>query len=160
MLGFSPLFLAFVGVPIIEIYLFLLVGGRIGTLNTMIVIILTAAIGTQLVRQQGMIVLRRAQESMNAGRLPANEMVDGVLILAAGLLLLTPGFFTDAVGFLLLIPPTRAIMRRYVLARIQDRITLHAASRGPRASEMEIVDDSPARVDPIEPKKLDDGGEV
>ncbi len=150
----SPIFLLFVGVPILEIWLFLLVGGRIGTINTILVIILTAAAGTQLVRQQGLAVLRRAQEATNQGRLPANELLDGVLILVAGVLLLTPGFFTDAVGFMLLIPPTRAVVRRMIMERLQHRITVQTAH--PRAADMEIVDDSPARVEPEPPPQIEE----
>lgn len=139
----SPVFALFVGVPILEIWLFLQVGRRIGILPTMATIVLTAAAGAWLVRQQGMAVLKRAQQSMDRGVLPANELVDGVLILAAGLLLLTPGFFTDAVGFALLLPPSRALVRVWAMRQLQGRIVMQQRSQQVRAADMEIVDSSP-----------------
>lgn len=135
---FSPLFWVFVGVPILEIWLFLVVGRRIGIFMTVGMVVLTAAVGSTLMRRQGMAVLRRAQEMVGHGRLPARELIDGVMILAAGLLLLTPGFFTDAIGFTLLVPPARAAIRELVKARLQARLIV----RRPRASQMEFVDDS------------------
>lgn len=137
-----PLFLLFVVVPIVEIWLFLTVGGRIGVLNTILVVILTAAAGAFLVRQQGMAALKRAQLAMGQGQVPGNELMDGVMILAAGLLMLTPGFFTDTVGFLLLIPATRAILRQTLLASFKKQITNLNEPPPVRASRIEIIDDS------------------
>jgi len=150
----SPLFWLFVGVPLIEVALFAFIGSRIGVLATIVVVILTAAAGASLVRRQGMAVLQRAQNSMNRGVVPTTELVDGVLILAAGLLLLTPGFFTDAVGFFLLIPGGRALIRAWALRRLEGRVVQMGPDyqgfgspherRGPRASQIEIVDRSPS----------------
>lgn len=111
-----PLFLLlFIGLPLIELYFLIQVGGEIGALPTIGLTILTAVIGTALVRHQGFGVLNRVRESMACEEIPALEMLDGALILVAGLFLLLPGFLTDAVGFLLLIPPLRqAIVKRYV----------------------------------------------
>ena len=111
-----PLFLLlFIGLPLIELYFLIQVGGEIGALPTIGLTILTAVIGTALVRHQGFGVLNRVRESMAHEEIPALEMLDGALILVAGLFLLLPGFLTDAVGFLLLIPPLRqALLKRYV----------------------------------------------
>ena len=108
------LFVIFAVVPMIEIALFVIVGGEIGLLNTIAVVLLTAFLGAWLARAQGMMTLQRIQNSLAQGIIPADDMVDGALILAAGLVLLTPGFFTDALGFLILAPPTRPYFRRWL----------------------------------------------
>lgn len=105
---------AFILVPLIEIGLFIEIGGWLGLWPTLGLILLTAFVGTALLRQQGLATLRRAQSQLDSGQLPAKELFDGVCLLAGGLLLLTPGFFTDAVGFALLIPPFRDILRRFL----------------------------------------------
>ncbi|HBC07476.1 MAG TPA: exclusion suppressor FxsA [Rhodospirillaceae bacterium] len=109
----------FVAVPIIEIGLFVQVGGVIGLWPTLAVVILTAVLGTALLRHQGLDTLRRVQDSLAQDRLPVAEMFDGLCLLMAGALLLTPGFMTDAFGFVLFVPPFRAAaaqaIGRYVL---------------------------------------------
>ncbi len=113
----------FIVVPLIELALFIEIGGRIGLPATIATIVLTAMIGASLTRFQGLKTLQRFQESIAAGRLPHEEVMDGIMILVAAVLLLTPGFFTDAIGFLLLVPPVRAVIRlqlgKAVAARIQ-----------------------------------------
>jgi UPF0716 protein FxsA len=94
----------FIAVPIIEIGLFIEVGGWIGLWPTLGVVIATAFAGTTLLRLQGLSVLRRLQESANRNELPVQEVFDGICLLIAGILLLTPGFFTDSIGFLLFVP--------------------------------------------------------
>lgn len=104
-----------VGVPLIELYLLIEVGSEIGALPTILLTLLTAAIGTWLVRMQGLGVLARVARSLAADELPALELMDGALLLVAGLFLLLPGFLTDALGFLLLVPPVRhRLIRRTV----------------------------------------------
>lgn len=114
---FRFLFLLFVFVPIIEIYLLIEVGSRIGTLNTILVIILTAAIGTVMLRYQGLSTIARVQNSMQNGKLPASGLIEGLMLLVCGALLLTPGFFTDTIGFLCLIPAVRIPVAEYILQR-------------------------------------------
>ncbi|CAN0382635.1 unnamed protein product [Discosporangium mesarthrocarpum] len=97
----------FIAIPIIEIGLFIEIGGWIGLWPTLGIVIVTAFAGTTLLRLQGLAVLRRAQESTARNELPVQEVFDGLCLLIAGVLLLTPGFFTDAVGFLLFVPPFR-----------------------------------------------------
>lgn len=103
--------LAFIAVPIIEIAVFLEVGGRIGAFNTIVMIVITAVIGTWLLRSQGLQTLHRAQESLNQNVFPISEVFDGLCLLVAGGLLLTPGFVTDIVGFLLFVPYIRSLLR-------------------------------------------------
>ena len=103
--GLIPLILIIV--PIIEITLFVQIGGAIGLGWTLLVILATAMLGAHAIRRQGIDALARAQAQMATGKPPVGEIVHGVLILTAGILLLTPGFMTDTLGFLLLFPTTR-----------------------------------------------------
>nr|WP_321446310.1 FxsA family protein [uncultured Cohaesibacter sp.] len=107
-------------IPVLEIGVFILVGEQIGVINTLLGIVLTAVIGTILLRRQGFALLSQAQGQMNAGRVPGKELAHGVMLLAAGLLLLTPGFVTDTFGFLLLVPT----IRDGIFAFFKSRITL------------------------------------
>ena len=108
------LFLAFTLIPVIEIYLFNKIGGSIGALNTVILVILTAFAGAYLARIQGMQTLFRVQTSLRQGIIPKEELMDALLIFVAGIVLLTPGFLTDAFGLLLLYPSTRYQFKRYL----------------------------------------------
>lgn len=109
MLG--PLFLLFLVLPFLELYVIIQVGRGLGALNTIAVLLVISAVGAWLVKREGLGVLRRARERAAQGAVPGRELVDGVLILLAGALLLTPGFITDAVGIVLLLPPARAALR-------------------------------------------------
>ena len=102
-----PLFLLFIFVPLIEIYLLIKVGGIIGAFPTVLVVVSTAIAGTWLLKQQGLATLMRFQTSAAQGRMPAQEMAEGLALAFGGALLLTPGFVTDIIGFLCLIPFTR-----------------------------------------------------
>ena len=108
------LFAIFIAVPLVEMYILIRVGGYLGALPTIGLVMLTALIGVTLLRRQGLATLTRAQDNMNAGVLPAKEMAEGIMLAVAGALLLTPGFFTDAVGFALLVPAIRSLL----LARV------------------------------------------
>lgn len=118
------LFLLFVLVPIVELYTIIKMSGYIGFLNTLGVMFLVAVIGSWLVKREGLRVWRRFQESVAAGQIPTRDMVDGVLILGAGALLLTPGFFSDVFGLLMLFPPTRSMFRSVLLRRSQRNIVV------------------------------------
>ena len=114
-----PVFaLIFLIVPLVEIYILIQVGQIIGALWTVFFVVLTAVIGIQLLKQQGLSTLMRAQQKMTAGEMPAQELLEGFALVLAGAFLLTPGFFTDAFGFLLLIPPTRKWMMRRLTERM------------------------------------------
>ncbi len=108
----------FLLVPIIEIYLLIQVGQVIGAGWTIFLVVLTAVIGVALLKAQGLSTLNRAQQKMQANELPAREILEGMGLVVAGALLLTPGFFTDAVGFFLLFPPTRIWLVNAVTSRI------------------------------------------
>lgn len=108
----------FLLVPIIEIYLLIQVGQVIGAGWTILLVVLTAVVGVWLLRIQGLSTLMRAQKKMQSGELPAVEMLEGMGLVIAGALLLTPGFFTDAFGFILLFPPTRRWLVGLMAARM------------------------------------------
>lgn len=110
------LFLLFVSLPLIEIALFIVIGQAIGLLPTLLGVLLTAAIGAMVLRWQGMLALREMQARMSQGELPARAVGDTMLIGLGGLLLLLPGYFTDLIGILLLLPWTRELIYR-LLAR-------------------------------------------
>lgn len=112
---FPFLLLAFVLVPIIEIALLIRVSSAIGGGTTIMIVIFTAILGAYLVRQQGFATLQSVQNQMNAGKVPAMEMAEGLALLFAGALLLTPGFFTDAIGFTLLTPTLRRAIIRWLM---------------------------------------------
>jgi UPF0716 protein FxsA len=116
---FPVLALIFLAVPVIEIYILIQVGQVIGALWTIFFVVLTAVIGVQLLKRQGLSTLSRAQLKMNQGELPAQELIDGIALMMAGAFLLTPGFFTDAFGFLLLIPATRKMMMQSIITRLK-----------------------------------------
>jgi len=129
------LLLLFIGVPIAEIALFIEIGGLIGTWWTVATIFATAVIGTALVRWQGLQAMARAREAANRNELPVDAVIAGVCILVAGALLLTPGFLTDALGFVLLIPPFRAALAKAAVARMKrsGRFHVHTEDFGTRA---------------------------
>ncbi len=115
---FPILAILFLLVPLFEIYLLIQVGGVIGAGWTIFLVVFTAVIGVWLLRIQGISTLMRAQERMRANEMPAQEMLEGMGLVVAGALLLTPGFFTDAVGFLLLFPPTRIWLIKRIASRM------------------------------------------
>jgi len=118
------LFVIFIGVPFAEIYVLLQVGHAIGVLNTLALLILVSMVGAWLAKQAGLSVLRRMQAAMNAGRVPGAELVDGFIVLLAGALMITPGFLTDIVAILLLLPPIRAGVRRALRRSFARRIEI------------------------------------
>lgn len=111
---FLVFFVIFVATPILEIVLFIQVGGLLGVLPTIAIVIVTAIVGSLLLRLQGVAVLQRTRMALRAGELPVDPVIDGMSLLVAGALLLTPGFFTDAVGFLLFVPPFRRALARRI----------------------------------------------
>lgn len=119
------LFAIFVGIPLIEIAVFIRVGGLIGLWPTIAIVILTAALGSWLLRMQGFKTLVRAQQSFERGEMPVAELFDGLCLLVAGALLLTPGFVTDIIGFLLFIPPVRVFLVGHVWRFMQARSHVH-----------------------------------
>ena len=124
------LLIAFIGIPIIEIAGFITVGSWIGLWWTLGTVLLTAIVGTALVRSQSTSVIARINQQLAVGEMPARALFDGLCLLAAALLLLTPGFFTDAVGIALLLPPVRALIAPLLLRWAQRRGNLSFAGMG------------------------------
>ena len=116
------LFPIFVVVTLAEIYVLVSVGQAIGGLSTVLLVVITAFVGSSLLRQQGWSTMAKAQQSMSEGRTPAMEMMEGVVILVSGILLLTPGFLTDALGLLGLMPWSRSYFINHFLEKNAERV--------------------------------------
>ena len=145
-----PVFaLIFLLVPLVEIYILIQVGQVIGALWTVFFVVLTAVIGVQLLKSQGLSTLTRAQNKMNDGQMPAQELLEGLALVVAGAFLLTPGFFTDAFGFMLLFPLTRAWLIKSLSARLMasghfvmqgDFHTQHPGAPGQSGSQGDVIE--------------------
>lgn len=125
------LFVLFIVLPIVELYTIIQMSGAIGFFNTLGLMVLVAVIGSWLVRREGFRVWKRFNDAVASGQVPAREIVDGVLILGAGALLLTPGFFSDIFGLLMLFPPTRIMFRTYLLHRSKRGTIIFRTQRSP-----------------------------
>jgi len=119
---FAKLLILFIIIPVTELYILIEVGKKIGSLTTIGVIILTGIIGAYLVKGQGFMILRKIQNDLNEGIMPGDSLIQGAIILAGGILLLTPGFVTDIVGFIFLIPVSRNIVKKYLLKWLKGKI--------------------------------------
>ena len=139
-----PVFILFLVVPFVEIYLLVEIGARIGAPWTILLVVLTAIVGAWLVRVQGLATWRRFQASLARSELPATALVEGLCLLIAGALLITPGFFTDAAGFACLIPPLRRTVIRHFIQRSVWKVT--KGPTGPRDSG-EPLDGNYKRID-------------
>lgn len=138
---FGIILLLFLVVPIIELYLVIQVGSSIGVMPTVALLIAVSITGAWLLRHQGLSVLSRIQAKLARGEMPGRELVDGLLIVFAGALMLTPGFMTDAFGLLLMLPPSRAILRTVLMARFGARIDSGKTSFGYRVIDIESPDE-------------------
>ena len=118
------LILLFVTVPLLELALLIWVGTQIGMMTTIAIVVLTGVLGAMLARLQGVATWRRFQERTARGELPQGDLIDGLLILIAGAVLLTPGLLTDVAGFLLLVPPVRAVVRQAIAVRLGKRFVM------------------------------------
>jgi len=127
------LIVAFIVVPLAELALIIEVGQALGLPATIAILLADSILGGLLMRAQGRAAWRRLREAMDAGRVPHRETLDGALVIFGGALLLTPGFITDVVGLLLLIPPTRAVARRIASAMIARRMVAGVVAGGRRA---------------------------
>ena len=146
---FAFLAALFVVVSIVEIYLFVLVGQAIGALNTLLLVIAISITGAWLAKREGLGVLARLRAQLQANRMPTDELIDGVLVLAGGIMLVVPGFITDACGLLLLFPPTRTLARRFFKRRLRvytfgtfprERRPDRGAGQDPRIGPDDIID--------------------
>lgn len=151
-----PLLLLFVAVPILELYVILQVGQAIGVLPTIAVLVADSVLGSLLMRSQGRAAWRRFNDALAAGRPPAREVLDGVLVIFGGAFLLTPGFVTDVFGLLLLLPPTRAMFRRLIVRSLTRRAMVvrvvtgrnpHGPEPGPAGGSYDVTGTA-TEVDP------------
>jgi len=151
----ASLLLLFIVVPAVELALLIEVGSRIGTLATLAIIVVTGVLGAALAQQQGIRTVRAIQEQLGQGELPAGSLVDGVIILVAGALLITPGILTDAVGFLCLLPAARDAAKRRLLRRFERavreqriQVATHVFdARGPGGPIYDVTPDEPSSED-------------
>ncbi|MCK5726841.1 MAG: FxsA family protein [Thiotrichaceae bacterium] len=132
---FAILFLI---IPLVEIYFLVKVGGSIGAFQTILLIIATAVIGVMLLRQQGMVALGRLQKNIMEGHLPAGDVLDGIILLVGGALLLLPGFFTDTLGFLCLIPFSRQLISGWISKNTS--IQSHMKSSSFESTRDQVID--------------------
>ena len=123
----ARLLVLFIALPLAEIVLLIEIGSRIGTLATLAILVLTAVLGASLAHREGLKVLWRIRDKMAQGIMPDEELIDGALILAAGIVLLTPGLLTDAAGLLLLVPGSRQALKRRLRARLSRRFRVYDA---------------------------------
>ena len=143
------LLLAFIVVPLAEIAVLIQVGGWLGLVPTLALIVLTAIAGTWMLRQQGFSVFVRAQRQLEQGVMPVAEVFEGLCLLVAGALLLTPGFLTDAVGAVLLVPQLRALLYRRVRHHLERHVVGAPGAPGaPREDEAPIIEAEFEEVDP------------
>ena len=119
---FTKLLILFVIVPVTELYILIEVGKKIGSLTTIGIIILTGIIGAYLVKGQGFMILKKIQNDLNEGVIPGDSLIQGAIILTGGIFLLTPGFVTDIIGFIFLIPASRRVVKKYLLKWLKGKI--------------------------------------
>ena len=143
------LVIVFIVVPIAELYVLLQIGQAIGVLPTIALLIADSLLGSWLMRSQGRAAWRRFNDALARGRPPAREVLDGVLIVFGGALLLTPGFVTDTVGLLFLLPPTRAAFRGLLVRRFAGRM-IASAARGPRRRDFDVE----GHATDVDPRRL------
>ena len=124
----AVLALLFLVVPLLELFVIIQVGQAIGAMNTVGILLLDSIIGGWLMKREGLAALRRFQAKLSSGQLPENELIDGFCILFGGALMLTPGFLSDILGIVLLLPPVRAVIRPVVKRQVGKRIVLTGPS--------------------------------
>jgi UPF0716 protein FxsA len=155
------LFILFLAIPIIEIGLFIQVGGLIGLFPTLGIVILTALLGTWMIRAQGFLAINAVRTSLNELRNPTEPLAHGAMILFAGALLLTPGFFTDFVGFALLVPQVRGVVFNFIRARLNvQSFTVGGGQQAQRRnSDGTVIDGEYQDVtEPVKPLQGGDSG--
>lgn len=113
------LILLFTVLPALELFILIEVGSHIGALNTILIVIVTGVVGASLAKMQGFMVLQKIKASLDQGLLPSSELIDGMMILAGGIVLLTPGFISDVIGLFLLIPVTRSMIKILIQKRME-----------------------------------------
>lgn len=136
------LLVAFIVVPLVELFVIVQVGELIGLPLTLVILLAVSVAGAWLVKREGRAAWRNFRRALDQARMPAIEVVDGALVLVGGALLLTPGFVTDAVGLLLVIPPSRAVVNRLVRRRVRGAFGITGLGRAPRRMRRGSDDDA------------------
>jgi UPF0716 protein FxsA len=126
------LLVIFIVVPLLELYVIVTVADSIGVVPTLLLLAIDSIVGSLLLKSQGRAVWRRFSETLAAGRVPHREVLDGVMVIFGGAFLITPGFITDIVGLMLLLPPTRALARRLVIRVLGGRVAISVAGAATR----------------------------
>jgi UPF0716 protein FxsA len=142
-----PLVLLFIAVPLAELAVIIQVGGAIGVWPTIALLLADSLLGAWLMRQQGRASWRRFNQALQAGRVPTREVLDGALVIFGGALLLTPGFITDIFGLILLIPPSRALVRAVLARRLAHRMVVATRRRSDYDVEGTAVDVDPEHIE-------------
>ena len=137
---FARLLALFICIPLIELYLLFLIGEQIGPAPTVALVVVTGFIGASLARQQGFTVWRNIQTELNSGKMPAGELIDGLLVLIGGIVLLTPGLLTDLVGFSLMVPAVRSAVKGKLEKRFQIRTNRFHSQPTSGAADDDIID--------------------
>jgi len=151
-----PLLIAlFIVVPIAELYLIYTIGDAIGVIPTLLLLAVDSVLGSLLLRSQGRAVWRRFNETMAAGSVPHQELQHGIAVIFGGALLMTPGFLSDIVGVLLLLPPTRAVILRLVMRRLAKRVEARVAPGRPRKPREADVEGNATEYPRGEPPHLE-----
>jgi len=132
-----PIFFLLLAVPLVEIAAFIVIGGQIGVATTLILTLVTAIIGTMLLRRQGLAIVRQIRQELEANRIPARQLADGAMIAVAGILLITPGFVTDGLGFALFVPALRGLIWRQIGKHLN--VTVKPA-QGPTPRHRDIIE--------------------
>jgi len=125
---FLRLLLLFTCIPLMELYLLLQIGSIIGAVNTILLVLITGVLGAYLAQQEGLRTLERIRSLMAQGEMPGEPLIDALLILVAGFVLITPGILTDLLGFLMLVPATRAPIRRWIKGQLERRFSASNAA--------------------------------
>jgi UPF0716 protein FxsA len=155
-----PLLLLFIVVPIAELYVIIQVGEAIGALPTIAILVADSVLGTWLLRSQGRATWRNFNAALAAGRPPAREVLDGALVIFGGAFLITPGFITDLIGVVLLLPPSRALVRRTLVRNFTNRAVVRVFGRpgrpgrpGPARPASYDVEGTGVEIDPPLPRR-------
>jgi UPF0716 protein FxsA len=128
----------FILIPLVELYVILKVGDAIGVVWTILILAADSVLGSLLLRSQGRAVWRRFNDALAAGKMPHREVVDGVLVILGGALLITPGFVTDVVGLIFLVPPSRSLVRRLAMRRLGRRIAVGVSGPPRRPPDFDV----------------------
>ena len=151
---FPVLAALFIAIPLIEIFLFIKVGSAIGALSTVVLVVVTALIGVALLRAQGLQTMGKFQQQVASGEMPANTMLEGAALLFGGALLLTPGFLTDTIGFLCLIPITRQILIQWLVSNmaVKGSFTTYSSRSSSSRPDPDVIEGEfkPRNKDPLE----------